>query len=155
MTAHTTVGTTQLGGLDVSRLGLGCMVLTRSFGQPDEAESIATLDLALELGVSFLDTADSYGGGENEAFVGRAIRSRRDRVVLASKFGLVVDPGGQVGISGRPDYVKSCCEQSLKRLGVEHLDLYYQHRVDPAVPITDTVGAMAGLVEEGKVRHLG
>jgi aryl-alcohol dehydrogenase-like predicted oxidoreductase len=131
------------------------MVLTRSFGQPDEAESIATLQLALDLGVTFLDTADSYGGGENELFVGRHIRSVRDRVVLASKFGLVVADDGTVGINGRPEYVKASCEQSLKRLGVEHLDLYYQHRVDPSVPITDTVGAMAELVEEGKVRHLG
>jgi aryl-alcohol dehydrogenase-like predicted oxidoreductase len=131
------------------------MVLTRSFGQPDEAESIATLELALDLGVSFLDTADSYGGGENEVFVGRAIRSSRDRVVLASKFGLVVAEDGHIEINGRPDYVRSSCEQSLKRLGVEHLDLYYQHRVDPSVPITETVGAMAELVQEGKVRHLG
>jgi aryl-alcohol dehydrogenase-like predicted oxidoreductase len=131
------------------------MVLTRSFGQPDEAESIATLELALDLGVSFLDTADSYGGGENEVFVGRHIQSVRDRVVLASKFGLVVADDGSVGINGRPEYVRSCCEQSLKRLGVDYLDLYYQHRVDPSVPITETVGAMAELVEEGKVRHLG
>jgi aryl-alcohol dehydrogenase-like predicted oxidoreductase len=131
------------------------MVLTRSFGEPDQAESRATVDLALELGVSFLDTADSYAAGENEIFIGRAIAGRRDQVVLASKFGLVPTPDGEVQIKGRPEYVKASCERSLARLGTDRLDLYYQHRVDPAVPIEETVGAMADLVAAGKVLHLG
>jgi aryl-alcohol dehydrogenase-like predicted oxidoreductase len=131
------------------------MVLTRSFGEPDQAESRATVDLALDLGVTFLDTADSYAAGENETFIGRAIAGRRDRVVLASKFGLVPLPDGQVEIKGRPEYVKACCEQSLARLGTDRLDLYYQHRVDSSVPIEETVGAMAELVAQGKVLHLG
>jgi aryl-alcohol dehydrogenase-like predicted oxidoreductase len=131
------------------------MVLTRSFGEPDQAESRATVDLALDLGVNFLDTADSYAAGENEIFVGRAIAGRRDRVVLASKFGLIPGPDGRVEINGRPRYVKASCERSLTRLGTDRLDLYYQHRVDPSVPIEETVGAMAELVAEGKVRHLG
>jgi aryl-alcohol dehydrogenase-like predicted oxidoreductase len=131
------------------------MVLTRSFGEPDQAESRATVDLALALGVTFLDTADSYAGGENETFIGQAIAGRRDQVVLASKFGLVPTPHGQIAINGRPEYVKTSCEGSLFRLGTDRIDLYYQHRVDPAVPIEETVGAMAELVREGKVRHLG
>jgi aryl-alcohol dehydrogenase-like predicted oxidoreductase len=149
------IPSTRLGSLEVSRLGLGGMVLTRSFGQPDQAESRATLDLALDLGVTFLDTADSYAAGENETFIGHAIAGRRDRVVLASKFGLVPGPDGRMEINGRPDYIKASCERSLTRLGTDRLDLYYQHRVDPAVPIEETVGAMARLVAEGKVLHLG
>jgi aryl-alcohol dehydrogenase-like predicted oxidoreductase len=148
-------GATRIGPLEVSRLGLGCMVLTHSFGRPDPEESHATLELALDLGVTFLDTADSYAGGENEEFVGRALQSRRDQVVLASKFGLIRGPRGGRTIVGRPEYVTACCEHSLRRLRVDHLDLYYQHRVDPSVPIVETVGAMAELVDAGKVRHLG
>jgi aryl-alcohol dehydrogenase-like predicted oxidoreductase len=131
------------------------MVLTPAFGQPDPAESIATFELALELGVKFVDTADSYGRGVNETFIGRLIKGRRDRVVLASKFGLVPGDDGGITINGRPDYLRSACEASLRRLGVDHLDLYYQHRVDPDIPLLETVGAMGQLVQEGKVRHLG
>jgi aryl-alcohol dehydrogenase-like predicted oxidoreductase len=149
------VGTTRLGALEVSRMGLGGMVLTRSFGQPDQEEAIATFYLALELGLTLIDTADSYADGENEAFIGGLIATRRDQVVLSTKFGLVVDSAGGVEIDGRPEYVKAACDRSLRRLGVDYLDLYYQHRVDPKVPITETVGAMGELVAEGKVRHLG
>lgn len=146
---------TRLGDLEVSRLGLGGMVLTRSFGVPDLAESEATVAAALDIGLNFVDTADSYAAGENETFVGRAIRGRRDEVVLASKFGLVPAAGGGIVVDGRPEYVKSSCEGSLERLGVDHIDLYYLHRVDPDVPIEETVGAMSELVSAGKVRHLG
>lgn len=149
------VGHTHIGGLEVSRIGLGAMVLTRSFGEPDLAESAATFDAAIELGVNFVDTADSYGAGENEEFVGRLIKGRRDRVVLATKFGLVPTGDSRIVVDGRPDYVHSACDRSLRRLGVDHIDLYYQHRVDPDVPVEETVGAMASLVEAGKVRHLG
>ncbi len=149
------VGRTHIGGLEVSRLGLGAMVLTRSFGEPDPAESVATFDAALEAGINFVDTADSYGAGENEELVGRLIRGRRDRVVLATKFGLVPTGDGRVVVDGRPDYVRSACDRSLQRLGVDHVDLYYQHRVDPDVPVEETVGAMSSLVAAGKVRHLG
>jgi aryl-alcohol dehydrogenase-like predicted oxidoreductase len=153
------IGTRTLGGTDglaVSALGLGCMGMSQSYGPADEGESIATIRRALDLGVSFLDTADVYGDGHNETLVGRAIVDRRDEVVLATKFSLSRDPaGGRLLINGRPEYVRACCDASLRRLGTDRIDLYYQHRVDPTVPIEDTVGAMAGLVDAGKVRHLG
>ncbi|HWU36979.1 MAG TPA: aldo/keto reductase, partial [Candidatus Acidoferrum sp.] len=143
-------------GLEVSALGLGCMSMSEFYGTPDETESLATIHRALELGVNFLDTADAYGPFKNEELVGRAIRGRRGQVILATKFGNTRLPGGKWGpVNGRPEYVRQACEASLVRLGVEVIDLYYQHRVDPSVPIEDTVGAMAELVRQGKVRFLG
>ncbi|MEV6985886.1 aldo/keto reductase [Sphaerisporangium sp. NPDC051017] len=143
-------------GLTVSPLGLGCMGMSEFYGAGDEAESLATLHRALDLGVTFLDTADMYGPFTNERLVGKAIAGRRDEVVLATKFGVERGPDGSMrGINGRPDYVRRACDASLQRLGVDHIDLYYQHRVDPAVPVEETWGALAELVAQGKVRHLG
>ena len=153
-----TMKTRELGsqGLSVSALGLGCMGMSDFYGARDDAESIATLHRALDLGITVLDTADVYGPFTNEVLVGKAIKGRRSGIIVATKFGNVRTPDGRfVGQNGRPEYVKAACDASLQRLGVDHIDLYYQHRVDRAVPIEDTVGAMADLVRQGKVRYLG
>ncbi|MFH8369620.1 aldo/keto reductase [Streptomyces sp. NPDC018031] len=151
----TDIPTRHLGELAVSAQGLGCMGMSHAYGAADDAESIATLHHALDLGVTFWDTSDFYGNGHNEELIGRAVAGRRDEVVLATKFGFANRLGEPTRIRGDAAYVREACEASLRRLGVDHIDLYYQHRVDPQVPIEETVGAMAELVHAGKVRHLG
>jgi aryl-alcohol dehydrogenase-like predicted oxidoreductase len=142
-------------GLQVSELGLGCMGMTWAYGAPDDAESLATLDRALELGVNFFDTAEAYGPFTNEELLGRALKGRRARAIIATKFGFRFEAGKLVGTDSRPEHVKEVAEASLRRLGTDHIDLYYQHRIDRTVPIEDTVGAMGELVRQGKVRFLG
>src|ERR671921_2033526 len=145
----------RLGELEVSAIGLGCMSMTPIYGEPSEPEAIATVHRAVELGIDLIDTSDAYGFGANEELLGRALKGHRDRVVLATKFGNIRNPDGSNAVNGRPEYVAQACEASLRRLGVDVIDLYYIHRVDASVPIEETVGAMARLVEAGKVRHLG
>jgi aryl-alcohol dehydrogenase-like predicted oxidoreductase len=157
MTVTVTSALRRLGdsSLSVFPIGLGCMSLSGTYGKSDDAEAIKSVHHAIARGVNFLDSSDMYGWGHNETLLGKALAGRRDKVVLATKFGQTQQPGGVNGVDGRPEYVRQACDASLKRLGVEVIDLYYQHRVDPAVPIEDTVGAMAGLVKAGKVRAIG
>jgi aryl-alcohol dehydrogenase-like predicted oxidoreductase len=149
---HRALGT---GGLKVSAIGLGCMSLSGVYGEADDTASEQLIRDAIDLGVTHFDSSDMYGWGHNEGVVGRALKGLRDKVILVTKFGQTQNPGGPNGVNGKPDYVQAACEASLKRLGVEVIDVYYQHRVDPSVPIEDTVGAMQRLVEQGKVRFLG
>jgi aryl-alcohol dehydrogenase-like predicted oxidoreductase len=144
-----------LGDLEVSAIGLGCMSMTPIYGEPSEPEAIATIHEAVERGVDLIDTSDAYGFGANEELIGRALRSRRDKVVLATKFGNIRHPDGRTAVDGRPEYVPVACEASLRRLGTDMIDLYYIHRVDSSVPIEETVGALSKLVAQGKVRHIG
>jgi aryl-alcohol dehydrogenase-like predicted oxidoreductase len=157
MTVTVTKAPRKLGGssLSVFPIGLGCMSLSGTYGKSDDAEAIKVVHHAIDRGVNFLDSSDMYGWGHNETLLGKALAGRRDKVVLATKFGQTQQPGGANGVNGRPEYVKQACEASLKRLGVDEIDLYYQHRVDPSVPIEETVGAMAELVKAGKVRAIG
>jgi aryl-alcohol dehydrogenase-like predicted oxidoreductase len=147
--------TRKLGKLNVSAIGLGCMSMTQIYGEPDEAEAIATVHRALELGVTLIDTADAYNAGANEELVGRALKGRRDKAILSTKFGNIRLPAGGNAVDGRPEYVQQACEASLARLGIDTIDLYFVHRIDSDVPIEDTVGAMSKLVDQGKVRHIG
>jgi aryl-alcohol dehydrogenase-like predicted oxidoreductase len=145
----------RLGDLEVSAVGLGCMSMTPIYGEPSEPEAIATIHRAIELGLDLIDTSDAYGFGANEELLARALKDRRGKVVLATKFGNIRNPDGSTAVNGRPEYVMQACDASLKRLGTDVIDLYYIHRVDTSVPIEDTVGAMSRLVEQGKVQHLG
>ncbi|HVA35366.1 MAG TPA: aldo/keto reductase [Stellaceae bacterium] len=145
----------KLGSLEVSCIGLGCMSMTPIYGDPDPNEAIATIQRAVELGVDMIDTSDAYGAGKNEELVGRAIKGRRDKVMLATKFGNLQTPDGKQSVCGRPEYVIEACEKSLKRLGEDLIDLYYIHRVDTDVPVEETVGAMVKLKQQGKIKHLG